>query len=128
MGAWKKVAEERSSPLKLRTWVPGSSNPNNPYALSYNGSIPALLDLINENTRVLAISGCSNILGELLDFEKVIQAARTKKSEVGGEYLWIVLDLVAYAPHRILDVKKWDVDFAVFSWYKVCAFLDIYYF
>jgi len=27
--------------------------------------------------------------------------------------------MVAYAPHRSIDVRKWDVDFAVFSFYKV---------
>ncbi|KIJ23685.1 hypothetical protein M422DRAFT_275687 [Sphaerobolus stellatus SS14] len=118
-GPWKYIASARSPALKLNVWVPTSANPKNPYAVSYNGAIPDLLKLITANTRVLAISGCSNLVGEILDFEKVVKAVREKKAQVGGESLWIVVDLVAYAPHRSIDVKKWDVDFAVFSWYKV---------
>ncbi|KAG5456201.1 MAG: pyridoxal phosphate-dependent transferase [Olpidium bornovanus] len=29
------------------------------------------------------------------------------------------VDGVAYAPHRAVDVREWDVDYYVFSWYKV---------
>lgn len=54
-----------------------------------------------------------------MEFEKVVKAIRERKTQVGGGAVWVVIDLVAYAPHRSIDVKKWDVDFAVFSWYKV---------
>lgn len=121
VGPWKTVAASKNPPLKLSTWVPTSPSAKNPYAVSYNNSLPALLDLLTANTRVLALSGCSNILGEILDFRTVIESVRNHKAKLGGEHLWIVVDLVAYAPHRSIDVRKWDVDFAVFSWYKVDA-------
>ncbi|KAF8515047.1 PLP-dependent transferase [Hysterangium stoloniferum] len=119
VGPWKRVAASRN--LKINTWFPSSSNSKNPYAVSYNDSVPALLALVTSHTRIVALSGCSNILGEILDFVPVVRALRAKKEEVsnGGEGLWIVVDLVAFAPHRHIDVKKWDIDFAVFSFYKV---------
>lgn len=103
-------------------WSPSSSSPTNPYAVSYNSALPALLALVTPHTRVVALSGCSNILGEVLDIEAAVKAVRARKREVtpGGEGVWIVIDLVAFAPHRCIDVRKWDVDFAVFSFYKVC--------
>lgn len=114
VGPWKNISKARANPLTIKTWYPTNTNTKNPYDLSYNAAIPALVSLITDNTRVIAISGCSNLLGEILDFESVVKAIRAKKSDV-----WIVVDLVAYAPHRAVDVKKWDVDFAVFSFYKV---------
>jgi selenocysteine lyase/cysteine desulfurase len=30
-----------------------------------------------------------------------------------------MVDCVAYAPHRKVDVQDWDVDYAVLSFYKV---------
>ncbi|GJJ14096.1 hypothetical protein Clacol_008353 [Clathrus columnatus] len=114
VGPWKYIAKERSNPLTLKTWFPKSVNPKNPYDVSYNAAHSELLSLVTDNTRVVALSGCSNLLGEILDFETVVKSIRAKNSNV-----WIVVDLVAYAPHKVIDVKKWDVDFAVFSFYKV---------
>lgn len=31
----------------------------------------------------------------------------------------ICVDGVAFAPHRLIDVQTWDVDYYAFSWYKV---------
>lgn len=60
----------------------------------------------------------------MLDVEATVKAIRARKLEVSGgeagDGVWIVLDLVAFAPHRCIDVRKWDIDFAVFSFYKVC--------
>lgn len=106
-----------------------STTPTNPYAVSYNSSLSSLLALITPRTRIVALSGCSNILGEMLDIEATVKAVRARKLEVtNGEPgdkdgLWIVIDLVAFAPHRCIDVRKWDVDFAVFSFYKVYTYV-----
>ncbi|KAG5633326.1 hypothetical protein H0H81_008718, partial [Sphagnurus paluster] len=37
----------------------------------------------------------------------------------GAPKVEVSVDCVAYAPHRFIDVQDWDVDFAVFSFYKV---------
>ncbi|KAF8577063.1 PLP-dependent transferase [Ramaria rubella] len=119
VGPWKRLAASRHLPI--HRWSPISTSKTNPYALSYNAALPALLALINPHTRIVALSGCSNILGELVDLETIVKAVRTRKLELakGGDPLWIVVDLVAFSPHRVMDVRKWDVDFAVFSYYKL---------
>ena len=53
---------------------------------------------------------------ELVDNEQQIRA---KAAERGAKRLEISVDCVAYAPHRKIDVQDWDVDYAVFTFYKV---------
>jgi selenocysteine lyase/cysteine desulfurase len=38
---------------------------------------------------------------------------------VGARKVEISVDCVAYAPHRRMDVRDWDVDYCVCSLYKV---------
>jgi cysteine desulfurase family protein (TIGR01976 family) len=71
-----------------------------------------LRSLVNENTRLVAVTSASNALGSTPD---VAGAARVAKS-VGA---WTITDMVHYAPHHLPDVTALDVDFAVFSSYKV---------
>ena len=49
----------------------------------------------------------------------ILAAARSKARELGARKLEVCLDCVAYAPHRQIDVRDWDVDYCVFSFYKV---------
>jgi selenocysteine lyase/cysteine desulfurase len=78
-----------------------------------------LLPLITSKTRAVAFTATSNILGSVVDVEAVVKAIRTEAERKGARKIEISVDLVAYAPHRKIDVKKWDVDYAVFSYYKV---------
>ena len=43
--------------------------------------------------------------------------AITQKAHAAGAM--VCVDGVAYAPHRAIDVKAWDVDFNDFSFYKL---------
>jgi selenocysteine lyase/cysteine desulfurase len=54
----------------------------------------------------------SNLLGEIVDVHAITDMAHS----VGAR---VVVDGVAYAPHRAIDVRAWDVDFYVYSTYKV---------
>lgn len=69
---------------------------------------------------MVALGACSNVLGEMLNIEAIVKAIRARKREVsqGDAPIWICVDMVAYVPHRSIDVRKWDVEFAVFSFYK----------
>lgn len=78
-----------------------------------------LLPLITTNTRIVALTAASNILGTIVDVEGVVKAIREDAAAKGNKKLEVCVDCVAYAPHRRMDVKKWDVDYAVFSYYKV---------
>lgn len=75
-------------------------------------SLEELESLINERTRIVAVPHVSNLLGEILDVKSIAAMAH----RVGAR---VVVDGVAYAPHRAIDVAEWDVDWYVFSTYKV---------
>ncbi|MGH8371380.1 MAG: aminotransferase class V-fold PLP-dependent enzyme [Gammaproteobacteria bacterium] len=68
--------------------------------------------LLNERTRLVCFTQTSNIVGSI---EPVAELARL----VHAHGARVCVDGVAYAPHRAVDVRAWDVDFYVFSAYKV---------
>lgn len=84
-------------------------------------ALDSLLPLITSKTRLVAFSACSNILGGLFDIPEIIKAAREKAREQGARKIEFCIDCVAFAPHRRIDVQKWDVDYCFFSYYKVNA-------
>jgi len=106
----------------VKQWSPLPSNATNPYSLNYH--ISDLLSLITSKTRIVAFTACSNILGSIIPVAEVVKAVREEAKAQGARKVEISLDCVAYAPHRVMDVKKWDVDFCVFSFYKV--WLELY--
>jgi selenocysteine lyase/cysteine desulfurase len=116
-GPWKSMARRRGAVIK--TWLPRklSDAEDNDFAIGLD--VEDLLPLITAKTRLLAFTACSNILGSILPVKDIVTAARKKYSDVGGKKLEICLDCVAYAPHARIDVQDWDVDFCVFSYYKV---------
>lgn len=73
-----------------------------------------LAGLLSERTRIVAIPHVSNLIGEILDIEAIVKLVRQKCPRAR-----IIVDGVAYAPHRAIDVRHLDVDFYVFSLYKV---------
>ena len=75
-------------------------------------SVSELENLLSDKTRLVAFPHVSNITGTINDIELITK----KVHSVGG---MVCVDGVAYAPHRMIDVKKWDVDFYLFSFYKV---------
>lgn len=72
----------------------------------------ALAGLLGERTRLVCFPHASNLLGEALD----VRAVTAMAHEAGAR---VCVDGVAYAPHAALAVKDWDVDYYVFSLYKV---------
>lgn len=70
-----------------------------------------LPDLLNEHTRLVAITYASNAVGSITDVARAVKMAQT----VGA---WTYIDAVHYAPHGLLDVKALDCDFLVCSVYK----------
>ena len=70
-----------------------------------------LLSLITPNTRLVAVTACSNAFGTLTDVARITSAAR----EVGA---LSYVDAVHLAPHRFIDVNAMGCDFLVCSSYK----------
>lgn len=105
-GAWVKMAKRGG--LTLKFW---KVDPN-----TLQSSLDHLVSLLSPSTKIVAVTHVSNVLGEILDLERVV---KTVKEKVGSQGVRIVADGVAYAPHRAVDVSKWGVDWYVFSTYKV---------
>lgn len=70
-----------------------------------------MLSLIDERTRLVAVTACSNAFGSLVDVSRVTSAAR----QVGA---LTYVDAVHFAPHRFIDVNAIGCDFLVASSYK----------
>ncbi|HEX6549170.1 MAG TPA: aminotransferase class V-fold PLP-dependent enzyme, partial [Gammaproteobacteria bacterium] len=68
--------------------------------------------LLNDRTRLVCFTQTSNIVGGI---EAVAEITRL----VHAHGARVCVDGVACAPHRPVDVRAWDVDFYVFSAYKV---------
>lgn len=68
--------------------------------------------LMNERTRLVAVTHVSNILGTVNPVADIARFVHERGA-------LICVDSVAYAPHREIDVQALDVDFLVFALYKV---------
>ncbi len=71
----------------------------------------AVIDLIDERTRWVAIAGASNLLGTIPDVRRVADAAHAAGANV-------FVDAVALAPHRTVEVDALGADAIVSSAYK----------
>jgi cysteine desulfurase family protein (TIGR01976 family) len=67
--------------------------------------------LMTERTRLVAVTHASNILGTINPIKEIARRVHERGAE-------IVVDAVAYAPHRAVNVKDLDVDYYIFSFYK----------
>lgn len=101
IGAWHRLAHRG---VVVRTW------PLDPETqrLEARGLVPLLTD----RTRLVAFTHASNVLGSLHDVAALTRIAHDHGARV-------CVDGVAYAAHRAIDVRAWDVDYYVFSFYKV---------
>lgn len=75
-------------------------------------SLDALSDLLTTRTRLVAFPHVSNLLGEIVDVAAITRLCHDRGARV-------FVDGVAYAPHGVIDVQAWNVDWYVFSNYKV---------
>jgi len=101
VSCWTDLAKKG---IVIKTW---KVNPE-----TFEFELDDLKALLTEKTKLVAVVHASNILGTInpiKSFAKVVHKAGAL----------ICVDGVAYAPHRMIDVQDWDVDFYVFSTYKV---------
>jgi len=98
---WLRLARRG---VVLRTW------PLNPTTLRLEER--DLIPLLNARTRLVAMAHVSNVLGSIHDVAAIARVVHAHGAR-------LLVDGVAYAPHRAVDVRAWDVDYYVFSFYKV---------
>jgi len=101
VGPWKKLSENG---IKLVWW---EMDPND-----YTTPTGRLEELLSERTALVAFPHVSNLLGEILDVPAITETVHKAGARV-------VVDGVAYSPHRAMDVDAWGVDFYAYSTYKV---------
>lgn len=100
-GAWRRLAELG---VIVKEWL---MDPE-----TAELEIERLADLLSERTRLVCFTQCSNITGSINDAAAIIHMVH----DAGA---LACVDAVAFAPHRALDVKALDVDFYLFSTYKL---------
>jgi len=101
VSCWKDL---ESKGIKIKVWKVNSS--------SFELELDELSNLLSNKTKLVAITHCSNVLGSINPIKEITKIVH----EAGA---LICVDGVAFAPHRRVDVQELDVDFYVFSWYKV---------
>ncbi|MGJ3248546.1 MAG: cysteine desulfurase-like protein [Elainellaceae cyanobacterium] len=101
IGAW---ADLQKQGIIVKTWQ------INPTTLTLD--VNDLIDLLTPRTRLVALTHASNILGTITPIKDIARVVH----DYGA---MICVDAVAYAPHRLVNVQELDVDFYVFSFYKV---------
>ncbi|MGF1841028.1 cysteine desulfurase-like protein [Vibrio atlanticus] len=67
--------------------------------------------LLNEKTKLVAVTFASNTTGSIVDMAKVIELAHQYGAQV-------YVDAVHYAPHHLVDVQQLNCDFLACSAYK----------
>lgn len=73
---------------------------------------------INDKTKIVSVTGASNVTGEIIDVKKIISWAK----EVGATTIVDAAQLIA---HKKIDVEDLDCDFLVFSGHKIYAPMGI---
>ncbi|HET9622895.1 MAG TPA: cysteine desulfurase-like protein [Kofleriaceae bacterium] len=101
IGPWHRLARHG---VVIRTW------PLDPETLRLEPR--GLVPLLTDRTRLVAFTHASNVLGSLHDVPAITRLVHDHGARV-------LVDGVAYAAHRAIDVRAWDVDYYVFSFYKV---------
>ncbi len=70
-----------------------------------------LQDLLTDRTKLVCVTHCSNIFGDILPVREIADLVHSAGAKV-------VVDGVAFAPHMQVNVAELDADFYVFSLYK----------
>ncbi len=98
---WQMMCDRKSAVLKV---IP----------IDDNGQIiiEEYLRLLNDKTRLVAITQVSNALGTIVPLGNIISAAH----EAGAQ---VLVDGAQGIQHGIVDVRKMDCDFYVFSGHKI---------
>ena len=97
---WQQLAARTGAELAWFTVTPDSRL-----------DLSSIKDVITPNTKVVALTHQSNVLGTINPLAEIVARAH----EVGAV---VILDACQSAPHMAIDVKTLGVDFLVFSGHK----------
>src|SRR5690606_31461096 len=74
--------------------------------------LDALDALLDDRTRIVAITAVSNVLGAINPIQEIARRAHTAGARV-------LVDAAQRAPHQTTDVQAWDAEFVAFSGHKM---------
>ena len=72
----------------------------------------ALQQMLTEKTRLVAVTGVSNVTGTVNDLSAIIRQAHKHGA-------WVLVDASQMMRHQVIDVKALDCDFLCFSGHKM---------
>ncbi len=100
---WVELARATKSDLRLASFIE-------------DGSLDTeqLLSHIDAQTKIVALSALSNVLGTLNPIADIVQAIRATHPTV-----IIIVDAAQMVGHFPIDVTAWDADFVAFSGHKM---------
>lgn len=101
VGPWIKLAKKG---ITVKTWKINQQN--------FRLELKELEKLLSPKTKLVAFPYASNILGTINPVKEITKFVHDRGAKV-------CVDAVAYAPHRQIDVTDLNVDYLVFSFYKV---------
>jgi cysteine desulfurase/selenocysteine lyase len=104
---WQMVCNRKKAHLKVL-----------PMDLQGNLQLDMLSALLNQKTKLLAITHVSNVLGTVNPIEKIIEMAHLRNIPV-------LIDGAQSMPHLPIDVQALDCDFFCFSGHKIYAPMGI---
>ncbi|KAJ9091708.1 hypothetical protein QFC19_009000, partial [Naganishia cerealis] len=111
VGPWVRLAKELN--LTIKYWKPTKlPDSDSPFAVALDPS--ELEPLLSANTRLVAFTATSNILGHRTPVKEVIDLVKLKT----GNRAMTMIDCVAYCAHGRMDMQKWGCDAVLFSFYK----------
>lgn len=105
---WQEVCKKTGAKLKF-------------LYLDHDMQIPfsEIEEKVTKNTKLISITGASNVVGTNPDIEKIVKYARENSDAK------IILDGAQLVPHRKVNVSELDVDFMAFSGHKMYSALGI---
>ncbi|MFH1754959.1 MAG: cysteine desulfurase-like protein [Candidatus Latescibacterota bacterium] len=101
IGPWADLAKKG---VTVKIW---RLNPD-----TWDLQLEDLKELMTPRTRLVAVTHTSNILGKINPIRDIARFVHERRA-------MIVVDGVAYAPHRCIDMQDLGVDFYALSFYKI---------
>ncbi|MGG6294842.1 cysteine desulfurase-like protein [Leptolyngbya sp. AN02str] len=101
VGCWMDLQKQG---IQVKVWKV------NPQTLRLH--LEDLEPLMTSRTRLVALTHTSNVVGTIHSVQDIARFVRDRGALT-------CVDGVAYAPHRLVDVQALEVDFYVYSFYKV---------
>jgi cysteine desulfurase family protein (TIGR01976 family) len=102
IGPWLKLEQQKGAVIKIWAVRPDT----------LELELVDLDALMTPRTKLVCFTHVSNILGTINPVADITRFVHERGARV-------VVDAVAFAPHRAVEVASWDVDFYIFSFYKV---------